>query len=175
MAVPQFALIRYHPFSHPMPTSSDAESTLTTEDEIVQRMNKKARGTDLHIPTPCFEEMNAELMQYDPKPQTLRARIPVEARYENPTGVMQGGFLCAALDNVLGPLSYLVAPPSATTQMNVTFLRPVTERYDHVLVEAQAAERAGKQLHLSGTVLTSDGKTAATCTATNKILDRVPR
>lgn len=158
-----------------MLSSPDAQSTLTTEDEIIQLLKEKARGTDLRIPPRCFEEMNAELQRYDPETQTLRVRTPVARRYENPIGTMQGGFLCAALDNVFGPLSYLVAPPSATTQMNVTFLRPITREHEHVTVEARPEGRAGKNVQLSGKVLTPDGTTAATCTATYRILDNVPR
>jgi uncharacterized protein (TIGR00369 family) len=156
-----------------MSPSNDAPSSaLTTEEEILGPMQEQAQGTDLRIPPRSFEEMNAEMQRYDPEAQTLRVRIPVEARYENPTGVMQGGFLCAALDNVLGPLSYLVAPPSATTQLNVTFLRPVTREHEYIFVEAQFEERAEKQVKLSGTVRTPDGNTAATCTATCRILNR---
>lgn len=137
-------------------------------------MRERAEGTDLRIPPRCFEDMNAEMQSYDPEAQILRVRIPVEQRYENPTGVMQGGFLCAALDNVLGPLSYLVAPPSATTQLNVAFLRPVKRQYEYIVVEAQAQERVGKQLHLSGRVLTPNDETAATCTATCRLLRQAP-
>jgi uncharacterized protein (TIGR00369 family) len=155
-----------------MPAANDSSSVLTTEAEILGPMQERAQGTDLHIPPRCFEEMDAEMQSYDPTTQTLHVRIPVAARYENPMGTMQGGFLCAALDNAFGPLSYLVAPPSVTTQMNVTFLRPVTRQHEYVLVEARAEERAGKQLQLSGTVRTPDGNTAATCTATCRILGR---
>jgi uncharacterized protein (TIGR00369 family) len=155
-----------------MSAANDAPSTRTTEEEILGPMQKQAEGTDLRIPPRSFEDMHAEMQCYDPDAQTLRVRIPVEERYENPTGAMQGGFLCAALDNVLGPLSYLVAPPSATTQLNVTFLRPITPQYEYIVVEARAEERAGKHLQLSGNVLTPDGKTAATCTATCRILGR---
>lgn len=157
-----------------MPTSSHSSSAVITEDEVVRRLKEKARGSDLRIPPRCFEEMNGEMLAFDPETETLRARFPVESRYENPTGAMQGGFLCAALDNVLGPLSYLVAPPSATTQLNVTFLRPVPPQHEYVTVEARAEERAGKHLQLSGTVLTPNGKTAATGTATCRILNNMP-
>lgn len=155
-----------------MPSSSDPSSIIETEEEIVRQLEERAAGTDIRIPPRCFEEMKAEMQRYDPSSQTLRVRIPVESRYENPMGSMQGGFLCAALDNVLGPLSYLVAPPSATTQMNVAFLRPVTPAHEYVDVEARAEERVGRQLQLSGKVLTPREKTAATCTATCRILDR---
>jgi acyl-coenzyme A thioesterase PaaI-like protein len=151
--------------------ADDASSVLTTEEEIFGALRDRAAGTDLRIPPRCFEEMNAEVQRYDPATKTLRVRIPVEERYENPTGVMQGGFLCAAFDNVLGPLSYLVAPPSATTQLNVTFLRPVMPAHTHVEIEARFEERAGKHLQLSATAWTPNGKTAATCTSTCRILE----
>ena len=151
--------------------ADDASSVLTTEEEILGPLRERAEGPDLRIPPRSFEEMNAEIEHYDSEAQVLRVRIPVAARYENPTGAMQGGFLCAAFDNVLGPLSYLVAPPSATTQLNVTFLRPVTPEHTHVEIEARFEERAGKQLQLSATAWTPNGKTAATCTATCRILE----
>jgi uncharacterized protein (TIGR00369 family) len=152
-----------------MPTA-DESSDAPPEEAVLRRLRERAEGTDLQIPPPSFEEMSAEIRAYDPEAQTLRVRIPVADRYENPTGVMQGGFVCAALDNVLGPLSYLVAPPSATTQLNVTFLRPVRPEHEAIDVTARFEERAGKQLVFSGTVRTPDGKTAATCTSTCRIL-----
>jgi len=152
-----------------MPTPDDS-SDRSPEDAVLRRLRERAEGTDLRIPPRSFEAMNADIQAYDPEAQVLRVRVPVKARYENPTGAMQGGFLCAALDNVLGPLSYLVAPPSATTQLNVTFLRPVRPEHAFIDVEARFEERAGKQLVFSGTARTPDGKTAVTCTATCRIL-----
>ena len=137
---------------------------------VLRRLREQAEGTDLQIPPPSFEEMDAEVRAYEPDAQVLRVRIPVASRYENPTGTMQGGFLCAALDNVLGPLSYLVAPPSATTQLNVTFLRPVTPEHTFIDVEARFEEQAGKHLQFSGAAYRPDGKTAARCTSTSRIL-----
>lgn len=140
----------------------------------MRRLEAHARGTDLRIPPRSFEEMEATVRAFDAADETLRVRFPVQARYENPTGVMQGGFLCAALDNTLGPLSYLVAPPSATTQMNVTFLRPVAPQHAYIEVEARSIERAGKHLLLSARAVRPDGKTAARCTVTCRILDNLP-
>jgi uncharacterized protein (TIGR00369 family) len=152
-----------------MPTS-DASDDGSPNEAVLRRLRERAAGTDLRIPPRSFEEMDAEIEHYDPEAQVLRVRIPVASRYENPTGAMQGGFLCAAFDNVLGPLSYLVAPPSATTQLNVTFLRPVTPEHAYVEIEARFEEQAGKQLQFSATARTPKGKTAATCTSTCRIL-----
>jgi len=82
-----------------MPTPNES-SDPTPEEAVLHRLRERAAGTDLQIPPPSFEEMNAEIRAYDPEAQTLRVRMPVAARYENPTGAMQGGFVCAALDNV---------------------------------------------------------------------------
>jgi uncharacterized protein (TIGR00369 family) len=127
---------------------------------------------DLRIPPRCFEEMNGTITAVDREAGILRARFPVEARYENPTGAMQGGFVSAAIDNVLGPLSYLVAPPSATTQLNLTFLRPVGPELEHIEVQARVEERAGRTLQLSARVTDPAGTTLVTCTSTCRILRR---
>jgi len=83
-----------------------------------------ASQAGLKLPPPCFEEMQAELLEYVDG-QSMTIKFPVQERYQNPLGFMQGGFLLAAVDNTIGPLSYLVAPPSVTTTLNCTYLRPV--------------------------------------------------
>ncbi len=131
-----------------MPSSDDDSSILRTEEDVLRPMKERARGTDLRIPPRCFEEMNGEIQRYDPEAQTLQVQFPVETRYENPMRVMQGGFLSAALDNVLGPLSYLVAPPSVTTRLDVRFLRPVTREYDTITVSGTVEDRTDDTLEL---------------------------
>jgi acyl-coenzyme A thioesterase PaaI-like protein len=45
--------------------------------------------------------------------ESMTVRFPFDVRFTNPMGVMQGGMIAAAIDNALGPLSYLVAPRRA--------------------------------------------------------------
>ena len=71
-------------------------------------------GVPLQIPPPCLTDMQGEPVAYV-EGESLAMRFPVLARYQNPIGHMQGGFIVAALDNTLGPFSYLIAPPSVTT------------------------------------------------------------
>ena len=67
--------------------------------------------------------MEGEFVDYQ-EGQTLSVRFPVKERYQNAIGHMQGGMIVATIDNTLGPLSFLVAPPSVTTQLNTSVHPP---------------------------------------------------
>ena len=80
--------------------------------------------------------------------------------------------MAAAVDNVVGPLSYLVAPPSVTAQLTMTYLAPVTPDVEVIEVEARLASRAGRQLVLDATVRTLDGRDLALARATQTVVRR---
>lgn len=117
------------------------------------------------IPPPVFEEMEAEVVGYD-EGERLRVRFPVRERYQNPAGMMQGGAIAAAVDNTIGPLSYLVAPPSVTTQLNLSYLRPVPPSMPYIEVEATFDERTRQYLYFSARVLDPNGRVVALAQAT---------
>jgi len=129
-------------------------------------------GLGLLIPPPCFDEMEAEIVRYDEEAEVLVVRVPVRERYQNPLGLMQGGFITAAIDNTLGPLSFLVAPPSVTTQFTTQYLRPVSPDVAYIEIEGRCAERAGRQLFLEATVRLPTGKTAVRAQATCQVQRR---
>lgn len=85
---------------------------------------------------------------------------------------MQGGVVVAAADNALGPLAYLVAPPSVTTHMMVEYVRPVKKRYTHIFVEARLTQKTVKQLFLTATIASEHGQILARCHATQSIIGR---
>jgi len=72
--------------------------------------------------------------------------------FENPMGYMQGGMIAAAIDNAIGPLSFMVAPPSVTKTMTLEYKRPISKDLDSILVHAQLDSKTDKELHLSATV-----------------------
>ena len=109
--------------------------------------------------------MEGEFIAYE-EGGPLRVRFPVRERYQNPVGFMQGGLITAAVDNTMGPLSYLVAPPGVTTELATSFLRPVTPRTAYIEVEARVVARAGRQLYLSAQVFNPDGGIVAVSRAT---------
>jgi uncharacterized protein (TIGR00369 family) len=126
-------------------------------------------GVPLQIPPPCLLDMQGEPVAYV-EGESLAMRFPVLARYQNPIGHMQGGFIVAALDNTLGPFSYLIAPPSVTTSLNTQYLRPVTPDMPHITCHARLVERTRNQLFLAGEVRDDAGRVLVMCQAVCQIL-----
>lgn len=129
----------------------------------------------LTLPPPVFHEMQSEPLAYEPGDEngvgaTMRVRFPVLGKWQNPMGHMQGGAIAMAMDNVIGPLSYLAAPPSATTQMNLTYLAPVTPEAAHVEIEARVVRLAGRSVVIDAEMTLPDGTVAALARATNVIV-----
>ena len=84
----------------------------------------KAKSTlALELPPPCFHDMQGEFLRYSSR-KAILVSFPVLAKQLNPIGVMQGGYIAAAFDNTLGPLSYLATQkPAVTLDMTQTYLR----------------------------------------------------
>ncbi len=145
--------------------------------EIIDRMTAAGAG-GLTLPPPVFAAMQTDMQDYRPGDAethvgaVMVARFPMLEQHQNPMGHMQGGMVAAAVDNVIGPLSYLVAPPSATAQLSVTYLAPVTPDLAYIEVTARLTHRGGRQLVFEATVADPDGKTLAVANATQTILRR---
>ncbi len=121
------------------------------------------------LPPPCLLDMEGEFLEYEDGAR-MSLRFPVLPRYRNPMGNMQGGFIVAALDNTLGPFSYLIAPPSVTATLNTQYLRPVTPETTHIVCEARLVARTRNVLHLAAEARSEDGKVFVLCQATQQIL-----
>ncbi len=137
--------------------------------ELFQDRLDALRAQGLQVPPPAYVGMAPEIVDYR-EGEALTVRFPVREAYQNPLGMMQGGFLAVAIDNVFGPLSFLVAPPSVTTHLNVQYLWPVAAGTPYVEVEGRLAERAGRALFFEAAVRGPDGETVARAQATARIV-----
>lgn len=125
----------------------------------------------LQLPPKIFLEMEGEILEMDLEARTMKAKFPVKARYQNPMGYMQGGMITAAIDNTFGPLSFMVAPPSVTTQLNTSFIRPVKPDDEFIYVEAQVTELTRRQLFMTAQVKNAEDKVLTICHATFAIME----
>ena len=82
-----------------------------------------------------------------------------------------GGMVAAAVDNTLGPLSVLVAPPNVTHRLEMTYSRPVTLDIGHVIVRARLIERQGRRLLFRADVRSPEGLRLARSKAVHWIID----
>lgn len=100
----------------------------------------EAQDIDLsrfEVPPPVFTAMGGEIISFDPGAKSTTCSFPIRADQLNPFGMMQGGIIAAAIDNTIGPLSMLVAPPSITRKLEVKYYKAVEPAAGEILVTAR--------------------------------------
>lgn len=140
----------------------------TVEDIIRERLG--ARAGEYQIPPPAFTTLQGEFLTFDAGAGTLTARFPVLDEFLNPYGAMQGGVVAAAVDNTLGPLSMLLAPPNVTRRLQMKYSRPVTPDLEYIVVSAALQERKGRWLRFRAEVRDPNGALLARAQATHWIV-----
>lgn len=126
------------------------------------------QDSGLKIPPPIFELLGGEVLEVTENSMTTR--YPVRPEYQNPFGYMQGGILAAVIDNTIGPLSFLIAPPSVTTHFNISYVRPVGEEQAFVTVTGKLTHRTKRQLFMEAEVVNEAGKVVCFAHAIHNIL-----
>jgi acyl-coenzyme A thioesterase PaaI-like protein len=122
------------------------------------------------IPPPIFVAMEGEFLAFDLEPGSLTTRFPVLEQQLNSYGSMQGGMVAAAVDNTLGPLSMLVAPPNVTRRLEMKYSRPVTPQVEYITVAGKYLGRDGRWLRFSAVVRDPQGVLLARARATHWIV-----
>jgi len=107
---------------------------------------------DFDLPSPSFEVMQCEVMEFDDVERSIVVKIPVLRSWLNPYGTMQGGMISAAIDNAVGPLSLLVAPLNVTRYMESKLIQPITMELGYIYVKASLVEQKKKRLIFEATV-----------------------
>lgn len=83
---------------------------------------------DNSYPPPSSKSLGLEVLEYDKVANTARVRFEGKPEFCNPFGYVQGGYLSAMMDDVMGMLAAFKllgkAVPS-TIDMHTHFLRPV--------------------------------------------------
>ena len=137
-------------------------------DAIKDRLGDRLE--DYLIPPPVFITMRGEFLTFDAQAGVLETRFPILGEYLNPYGAMQGGMVAAAVDNTLGPLSILVAPPNVTRRLQMKYSRPVTPDLEYITVKGRLLERKGRWLALSAEVRDQEGLLLARARANHWIV-----
>jgi uncharacterized protein (TIGR00369 family) len=137
---------------------------------FLARMQELMSTGKLQLPPPVFVEMGAEIVDMSLTEKCLTVRFPVESRFQNPMGFMQGGMIAAAVDNVIGPLSFIVAPPSVTKTLTIEYLRPIPPDMAEIMVTARLVEEDGRQLTFTAEVKRGQDTVLAKATALNIVM-----
>ena len=79
--------------------------------------------------------------------------------------------VAAAVDNTLGPLSMLVAPPNVTRRLEMKYSRPITTDLEFIIVTAKLVERKGRWLTFRAKVEDQEEMLLARARAVHWIVD----
>ena len=145
----------------------------TTFEEIMRVFRERyAQGFDrfLVLP-PVFLEMDGEFTGMDVDRGSLRARFPIQERFLNPYKVLQGGIIAVAVDNTLGPLSMLIAPPNFTRHMEVKYSQPAKLDDGYLEVEGKLVSKEGRRLNFTADVRNPSGQLLARARAMHWIIE----
>jgi uncharacterized protein (TIGR00369 family) len=119
---------------------------------------------DAQLPPECFSLMKAEYVDYESR-MMLKISFPVLPEYLNPMKSMQGGFIAAAFDNVIGPLSYLAARATCVSlDMHTNFIRPIYAG-DLLTITARVVIRGRSTMNISAEGVNAKGKLVASCSS----------
>ena len=129
------------------------------------------RIDDYAFPPPVFTSMDGQFLHLNIDSGLLSAKFPINQNLLNPYGSMQGGMITAAVDNTIGPLSVLVAPPNVTRKMEIVFSKPARFEMRHIVILARFLGQKGRQLFFEADVRGPNSEKLARAKATHWIID----
>ena len=121
-------------------------------------------------PPPSAVLLGWELVSVDPDAGTIEVAFTASDQFLNTVGVIQGGFLAAMLDDILGPALVATLGPgqfAPTIDLHVQFLRPA--RPGRLTGRGRVVRRGKDIAFMAGELLDDSGQVVAAATATAQI------
>ena len=125
-------------------------------------------GGELEMP-PCAKLLGWQLIEIEPG--RVKVRYEASADFLNPQGVVQGGFVAAMLDDVMGPAAFSLLEEgqfAPTLEFKVSFMRPV--KPGPVTGEGRVVERTRSIVFMEGALHSEGGELLARASATARIV-----
>jgi uncharacterized protein (TIGR00369 family) len=131
-----------------------------TDDEMQAMLRDPARQP------PSARHLGFELIDFSVEQGWAEAAFLPRPEFANPAGHVQGGFVCAMLDDAMGvtaSISQRFAILVPTLQIAVSYLRPTP--MTRVIGRGEVLRMGGNTAHLQGSLRLPDGTLLATATA----------
>ncbi|WP_067651239.1 PaaI family thioesterase [Nocardia harenae] len=128
-------------------------------------------GIELELPPPSAKAFDLRFVEYVPG-RSLTATAAVSKQFANAVGLLQGGFLSAMFDNLIGPLSYLTARgPTTTLELTTHFLRPVFPG-EQLRLQAAVRKAGSTTIFIGAEAHNAKDKLVATAVSTVQVLPK---
>ena len=116
---------------------------------------------------PCARHLGFELIDFSVDGGWAEVAFTPRPEFANPQGSVQGGFVCAMLDDAMGVTAsisqrFTIVVP--TLQVSVTYLRPTP--IARVIARGEVLRFGSSSVVMQGTLRDAGGKTLAVATAT---------
>jgi uncharacterized protein (TIGR00369 family) len=132
-----------------------------TDDEIRALLGDPARHP------PCARHLGFELVDFSVAGAWAEVAFAPRPEFANPAGAVQGGFVCAMLDDALSvaaSISQRFAVIVPTLQTSVTYLRPTP--IARVVARGEVLRFGSASVAMQGTLRDAAGSVLAVATAT---------
>ena len=115
---------------------------------------------------PSARHLGFELIDFSVEDGWAEVAFTPRAEFANPAGAVQGGFVCAMLDDAMGVTAsisqrFQILVP--TLQISVSYLRPTP--MSRVIGRGEVLRMGSATAHLQGSLRLPDGALLATATA----------
>jgi len=104
-----------------METAEEDKPRISDEQMLARFQNSTKRP-------PCTDTLGARLTRVDQAAMACSFEFEAHSSFANPTGAIQGGFICAMLDEAMSTTAIIasnVTMNAPTLEMKVSFLRPL--------------------------------------------------
>jgi len=129
-------------------------------------------GEDFVFPPPATQHMDLEFLDVSVEEGYFHISGPIKTAYNNPGGMVFGGYYGMFFDAAFGPFSFLLTQGYVTTlEMNISYLKPLRASDGKWKVEAKLVSKSKSFLLMNATLLKEDATLVATATTRMMILD----
>ena len=132
-----------------------------TDDQIRAALRDPARHP------PCARHLGFELIDFSVEDGWAEVAFNPRAEFANPAGAVQGGFVCAMLDDAMAvsaSISRRLTVIVPTLQMSVSYLNPTPVA--RVVARGEVLRFGSSSVVMQGTLRDTEGKVLAVATAT---------
>ena len=122
-------------------------------------------------PAPAAKLLGWKVLEATPDSGRIRVQYEATQDLTNPLGNVQGGFVAAMLDDIVGPSLATTLEKNefgVTIELKTNFVRPA--RPGILVGEGRVVHRGGSIAFVEGTLTDADGRLVATATATMRIV-----
>jgi uncharacterized protein (TIGR00369 family) len=120
---------------------------------------------------PCAVLLGWKILDAKPDQGWIRVAFEGKREFCNPAGFIQGGFLCAMLDDTMGPAAFIMGKGEAytpTIDMHVSFLAPA--KVGPIIGEGNVVQMGKTIVFLEGKLMDEKGTLLAKATASARMV-----